>query len=239
MSVAGRAMPTVLLIDDDTTLLDVLSLPFEDAGYRVEVARDGVVGLAAIRELCPDVVISDVNMPGIDGFSLCRKLRAEKNYVPLLLLTSRDDEIDETLGLELGADDFIAKPFSTRVLLARVAALLRRQERRGEALTEKPQTTGALELFAERIEVRYRGAPIAVTMTEFRLLEALTRRPGIVLSRERLLEMVRGDGSVVVDRIVDTYVRRLRRKLEAIDPAFDAIETVIGAGYRWREPRGL
>jgi DNA-binding response OmpR family regulator len=232
-------MPTVLLIDDDPSLLDVLSLPFEDAGYRVEVARDGVVGLAAIRERCPDVVISDVNMPGIDGFSLCRKLRQEKNYVPLLLLTSRDDEIDEALGLELGADDFIAKPFSTRVLLARVAALLRRQERRGEALTEKPQTTGALELFAERIEVRYRGAPIAVTMTEFRLLEALTRRPGIVLSRERLLEMVRGDGSVVVDRIVDTYVRRLRRKLEAVDPAFDAIETVIGAGYRWKEPRGV
>jgi DNA-binding response OmpR family regulator len=232
-------MPTVLLIDDDPSLLDVLSLPFEDAGYRVEVARDGVVGLAAIRERCPDVVISDVNMPGIDGFSLCRKLRQEKNYVPLLLLTSRDDEIDEALGLELGADDFIAKPFSTRVLLARVAALLRRQERRSEASTEKPQTTGALELFAERIEVRYRGTAIAVTMTEFRLLEALTRRPGIVLSRERLLEMVRGDGSVVVDRIVDTYVRRLRRKLEAVDPAFDAIETVIGAGYRWKEPRGL
>lgn len=231
-------MPTVLLIDDDPSLLDVLSLPFEDAGYRVEVARDGVVGLAAIRERCPDVVISDVNMPGIDGFSLCRKLRQEKNYVPLLLLTSRDDEIDEALGLELGADDFIAKPFSTRVLLARVAALLRRQERRGEASIEKPQTTGDLELFAERIEVRYRGAAIAVTMTEFRLLEALTRRPGIVLSRERLLEMVRGDGSVVVDRIVDTYVRRLRRKLEAVDPAFDSIETVIGAGYRWKEPRG-
>jgi DNA-binding response OmpR family regulator len=230
-------MPTVLLIDDDPSLLDVLSLPFEDAGYRVEVARDGIVGLAAIRARCPDVVISDVNMPGLDGFSLCRKLRQAQNYVPLLLLTSRDDEIDEALGLELGADDFIAKPFSTRVLLARVAALLRRQQRRGEASPEKPQTTGDLELFAERIEVRYRAAAIAVTMTEFRLLEALTRRPGIVLSRERLLEMVRGDGSVVVDRIVDTYVRRLRRKLEAVDPAFDAIETVVGAGYRWKEPR--
>src|SRR5690348_14911018 len=196
-------MPTVLLIDDDPSLLDVLSLPFEDADYHVEIARDKVVGLAAIRERCPDVVISDVNMPGIDGFSLCRKLRGEQNFVPLLLLTSRDDEIDEALGLELGADDYIAKPFSTRVLLARVAALLRREARRGEAAPEKPHVVGPLELFAERLEVRYAGAAIAVTMTEFRLLEALTRRPGIVLSRERLLEMVRGDGSVVVDRIID------------------------------------
>src|SRR3954469_12229222 len=139
-------MPTVLLIDDDPSLLDVLSLPFEDAGYRVVVARDGVMGLSAIRERAPDVVISDVNMPGIDGFSLCRKLRQEKNYVPLLLLTSRDDEIDEALGLELGADDFIAKPFSTRVLLARVAALLRRDARRGDSSREQPHVVGALEL---------------------------------------------------------------------------------------------
>lgn len=231
-------MPVVLLIDDDPSLLDVLSLPFEDAGYRVETARDGVGGLAAIREKKPDVVVSDVNMPGLDGFSLCKRLRQDQNFVPLLLLTSRDNEIDEALGLELGADDFIAKPFSTRVLLARVAALLRRDARRNEASSERPHVVGALEVFAERLEVRYRGAPISVTMTEFRLLEALTRRPGVVLSRERLIEMVRGDGTVVVDRIVDTYVRRLRRKLEAVDPAFSSIETVVGAGYRWTEPRG-
>jgi len=231
-------MPVVLLIDDDPSLLDVLSLPFEDAGYRVELARDGHAGLLAIRERCPDVVVSDVNMPGLDGFSLCRKLREARNFVPLLLLTSRDNEIDEALGLELGADDFIAKPFSTRVLLARVAALLRREARRGESTAEAPRVVGPLELFSERLEVRYLGAPVVVTMTEFRLLEALTRRPGIVLSRERLLEMVRGDGSVVVDRIVDTYVRRLRRKLEAVEPAFASIETVVGAGYRWTEPRG-
>ena len=236
--IASAAMPVVLLIDDDPSLLDVLSLPFEDAGFRVETARDGAAGFAAIRAVRPDVVVSDVNMPGLDGFSLCKKLRQAQNFVPLLLLTSRDNEIDEALGLELGADDYLAKPFSTRVLLARVSALLRREARRGEASVEKPQVVGALELFAERIEVRYRGAPIAVTMTEFRLLEALTRRPGIVLSRERLLEMVRGDKSVVVDRIVDTYVRRLRRKLEAVDPSFDAIETMVGAGYRWREPGG-
>jgi DNA-binding response OmpR family regulator len=228
-------VPTVLLIDDDPALLDVLALPFEDAGYAVETARDGLAGLAAIREKKPDVVISDVNMPGLDGFSLCRKLRGEQNFVPLLLLTSRDSDIDEALGLELGADDYLAKPFSTRVLLARTAALLRREARRGEE--ERPHVVGDLALFSERLEVRYQGVAVSVTMTEFRILEALTRRPGVVLSRERILEMVRGDGSVVVDRIVDTYVRRLRRKMEAIDPAFASIETVVGAGYRWA-PRG-
>src|SRR4051812_5175288 len=228
-------MPTVLLIDDDPSLLDVLSLPFEDAGYRVVVARDGVMGLAAIRERCPDVVISDVNMPGIDGFSLCRKLRQEKNYVPLLLLTSRDDEIDEALGLELGADDYVAKPFSTRVLLARITALLRRDAMRANQQSERAVAKGALELFPERLEVRYATTPLTVTVTEFRLLEALATRAGFVLSRDRLLEIVRGDESVVAERIIDTYVRRLRRKLEAIDPAFDRIETVIGAGYRWKD----
>src|SRR5437868_3052843 len=148
-------MPVVLLIDDDPSLLDVLSLPFEDAGFRVETARDGMSGLALIRARCPDVVVSDVNMPELDGFALCRKLRAENNLVPFLLLTSRDNEIDEALGLELGADDFIAKPFSTRVLLARVAALLRRDARRIEPAPERPHVVGALEIFAERIEVRY------------------------------------------------------------------------------------
>jgi DNA-binding response OmpR family regulator len=226
-------VPTVLLIDDDPSLLDVLALPFEDAGYAVVTARDGLAGLAKIRDAHPDVVISDVNMPGLDGFSLCRKLRGEQNFVPLLLLTSRDSDIDEALGLELGADDYLAKPFSTRVLLARTAALLRREARRGEE--ERPHVVGDLSLFSERLEVRFQGQPVAVTMTEFRILEALTRRPGVVLSRERILEMVRGDGSVVVDRIVDTYVRRLRRKLEAIDPAFASIETVVGAGYRWAQ----
>jgi DNA-binding response OmpR family regulator len=226
-------VPTVLLIDDDPSLLDVLALPFEDAGYAVVTARDGLAGLAKIRDAHPDVVISDVNMPGLDGFSLCRKLRGEQNFVPLLLLTSRDSDIDEALGLELGADDYLAKPFSTRVLLARTAALLRREARRGEE--ERPHVVGDLSLFSERLEVRFQGTPVAVTMTEFRILEALTRRPGVVLSRERILEMVRGDGSVVVDRIVDTYVRRLRRKLEAIDPAFASIETVVGAGYRWAQ----
>ena len=226
-------MPTVLLVDDDATLLDMLALAFEDEGYEVKTARDGAAALTLASREAPDLVVTDVNMPVLDGFALCRRLREQGIEVPLLILTSRDSEIDEALGFELGADDFLAKPFSTRILLARAKALLRREKRR----LDGPETSlrvGHLELFQERLEVRFRATEIRVTVTEFRLLEALVRRPGVVFSREKLLEIARGDDSVVVERIVDTYVRRLRRKLEAIDPAFDGIETVVGAGYRFR-----
>jgi DNA-binding response OmpR family regulator len=225
----------ILLIDDDASLLDALSIAFEDAGHEVLTAPDGQRGFDRARADRPDAIVSDVNMPALDGFTLCRKLREAKDAVPLVLLTSRDNEIDEALGLELGADDYVAKPFSTRVLSARIGALLRRETRRRSSEAERPFANGALELFPERLEVRYAKQAIVVTVTEFRLLEALASRAGMVLSRDRLLEIVRGDDSVVVERIIDTYVRRLRRKLEAVDPAFDRIETVIGAGYRWKD----
>jgi DNA-binding response OmpR family regulator len=224
----------LLLIDDDPSLLDVLSMAFQDAGFEVGCARDGLAGWNRIHADRPDVVVSDVNMPGLDGFSLCKRLRAAGDQVPFILLTSRDDEIDEALGLELGADDYIAKPFSTRVLVARVQGLVRREALRAGPTPGVRVRVGLLELDAERLEVRYDGALVQVTVTEFRLLEVLVRRPGVVYSRERLLELVRGDESVVAERIVDTYVRRLRRKLEAIDPGFRGIETLVGAGYRWR-----
>lgn len=229
-------MAHLLLIDDDVALLDVLSLAFEDAGHRVTCAKDGTDGLEQLRQGKPDLIVSDVNMPGVDGFTLCRRLRGAGDSTPLILLTSRDSEIDEALGLELGADDYVSKPFSTRVLQARVAALLRREELRGGGTARAPRLVrGALELDAERLEARYQGAPVRVTVTEFRLLEALARRPGVLFSREKLLQLTRDDDSIVVDRIIDTYVRRLRRKLEAVDAAFDCIETVVGAGYRWKD----
>ncbi len=230
-----RAVPRILLVDDDAALLDALALAFEDAGHEVLTAPDGLKGLELVRAKKPDAVVSDVNMPGLDGFALCRKLRDAGDRTPIVLLTSRDNEIAEALGLELGADDYVAKPFSTRVLLARIAALLRRDALRAAQQTERAVAKGKLELFPERLEVRYAGTPIVVTVTEFRLLEALATRAGNVLSRERLLDLVRGDESVVAERIIDTYVRRLRRKLEAIDASFDRIETVIGAGYRWKD----
>lgn len=228
-------MANIVLIDDDPSLLDVLLLACEDAGHQATTAPDGAQGYERIRETKPQLVISDVNMPGLDGFSLCKRLRAEGNPVPLILLTSRDNEIDEALGLELGADDYVPKPFSTRVLMARVAALLRREAHRAGTPTQTPPVVqGELELDPERLEVRWRGEPIQVTVTEFRLMEILARRPGVVFSRTKLLEQLRGDDTVVVERIIDTYVRRLRRKFEAIETGFDRIETLVGAGYRWK-----
>ena len=227
-------MARLLLIDDDPSLLEVLTLAFEDAGHLVVTALDGAAGFRAIEAGGVELVVSDVNMPLIDGFSLCKKLRQRGNDVPLILLTSRDSDIDEALGLDGGADDYVSKPFSTRVLLLRVAALLRRSElRRSSSSTEPTLTVGRLELLPERVELRFAGVPVEVTVTEFRLLECLASRPGVVFSRERLLEQLRGD-TVVEPRIVDTYVRRLRRKLEEVDATADLIETVIGAGYRLR-----
>jgi DNA-binding response OmpR family regulator len=237
--IARARMARILLVDDDASLLDVLALAFEEAGHTTLSARDGAAALALIRTERPEAVVCDVNMPGVDGFSVCRRLREHGDPVPLILLTSRDSEIDETLGLDLGADDYLAKPFSMRVLLARVAALLRREalRRKAESKAEieaAPIGSGPLRLSPDRLEVVFHGRGVTVTVTEFRLLEALVRRPGFVLSRARLLSIVRGDDTVVIDRIVDTYVRRLRRKLEEIEPGFDRIETVVGAGYRFR-----
>jgi DNA-binding response OmpR family regulator len=227
-------MARILLIDDDPSLLDVLTLAFGDAGHTVLTASDGKSGLEAAASRAPEAIVSDINMPGLDGFTLCRRLRERNDPVPIILLTSRDNEIDEALGLELGADDYIPKPFNTRVLLARVAALLRRDAlRRGGAAVEQTVSLGNLAIDCERLEARYRDELLTLTVTEFRLLEAFARRPGLVLSRDRLLEIVRGDDSVVAERIIDTYVRRIRRKLEAVDPGFALLETVVGAGYRW------
>ena len=226
-------MARILLIDDDPSLLDALTLAFEDAGHQVLVARDGVSGAELVSREKPALLVSDINMPRLDGFALCKKIRAEGSAIPVILLSSRDGEIDESLGLELGADDYVSKPFSTRVLLARVAALLRRTEARAAPERNKLEV-GRLSLSPERLEVRFAGAAVEVTVTEFRLLECLARSPGVVFSRARLLEQLRGD-STVEARLVDTYVRRLRRKFEAIDSAASLIETVVGAGYRLRE----
>ena len=237
-------MATLLLIDDDSDLLDVLSMAVEDAGHQVLTATDGITGMGQVLRHSPALIVSDVNMPGLDGLSLCKRLRDQGVTTPIILLTSRDNEVDEALGLELGADDYVAKPFSTRVLIARISALLRRQERlsSGDAGGNGADpggdgvvTLGPLSLDAERLQVRWRDTAVRVTVTEFRMLQAFAQRPGIVLSRDRLLDLARGDDSVVAQRIIDTYIRRLRKSFLAADAGFDRIETVIGAGYRWRD----
>jgi len=227
---------TIALVDDDPGLLDVLRPELEDAGYRVITARDGKNALSIIDAERPAAVVLDVNMPGLDGLSVCRRLRAAGKSISIILLTARDSELDQALGLELGADDYVTKPFSTRVLLARIAALLRRAElRRSASLGDEIFRLGSLEIDPGRLELRYANHEIEMTLTELRVVEALARRAGRVLSRTQILEIVRGDDSVVAERIVDTYVRRLRQKFVCVDAGFDRIETVIGAGYRWRD----
>ena len=223
----------LLLIDDDPSLLDALTRAFEAAGYEVLAARDGVSGLELVSREKPALVVSDIDMPLLDGFALCKNLRAGGSAIPVILLSSRDGEIDEGLGLELGADDYLSKPFSTRVLLASVAALLRRTEARA-APEDKRLEVGRLSLSPERLEAGVSGAPVELTLTESRLLECLARSPGVVFSRARLFEQLRGD-TTAEGRLVDTYVRRLRQRFETIDPTLSLIETVVSAGYRLRE----
>jgi DNA-binding response OmpR family regulator len=228
-------MARILLVDDDPNVLDMLALTLQDEGHEVETATDGNAGLRAAERGRADLVISDVNMPGLDGFTLCHRLRSGGFVAPIVLLTARDGDIDEALGLELGADDYVVKPFSARVLLLRVAALLRREQLRaaGPSHDLPVVRVGPLLLVPERMEATWSGQPFTTTLTEFRLLVALASRPGTVHSRDQLLERIRGD--VHVDgRLIDTYVRRIRKKLRELEPDFDAIDTVPGVGYRWR-----
>jgi DNA-binding response OmpR family regulator len=177
-------MPRILLVDDDPALLDVVAMAFEDAGFAVETAGDGISAMAAVNRQRPDLVVTDVNMPRLDGLGLCRRLRRAWPQLPVILLTSRDAELDEAMALEDGADDYITKPFSTRVLLARAGALLRRGAGGVSTVGSGPRHLGPLRIDLDRVEVRFYDQPVVVTMGELRLLDVLTRRPGMVFSRD-------------------------------------------------------
>ncbi|MFO0727165.1 MAG: response regulator transcription factor [Myxococcota bacterium] len=222
-------MARLLLVEDDAPLAEALAIALAQDGHSVEREGDGRAALASILAHPPDLVISDVNMPGLDGFQLTKRLREAGFWAPILILTARDGEIDEALGLELGADDYVEKPASARVLSARVQALLRRERLRREPAGAAPLAHRGLTLDPERLEASFQGAPLSLTLTEFKILECLMRRPGVVLSRAQILDQIRGDGTHVADRIIDTYVRRLRKKLGE-----ERIETVVGAGYRFQ-----
>jgi len=234
----------LLIADDDVALNDGLRIVLEAEGHAVTMVGGGKPALAALERGGFDAIVCDVNMPDLDGFAVCRRLRERGDVTPLVLLTSRDSEIDEALGLELGADDYVTKPFSARVLVARLGALVRRSALAagaGRVAAEDAEAivrAGELVIDRARFAIAYRGVPISATLTELRLLTALVERPGRVLSRERLLELAREDDSVVAPRLVDTYVARMRKKLDGIEAgAGQQIETVTGAGYRWREAR--
>ncbi len=215
----------VLVVEDEPAIAELQRMYLAREGYGVHVERDGLAGLAAARRLRPVAVVLDVGLPGMDGTEVCRTLREEGDWVPVLFVTARDDEIDRVLGLELGADDYLTKPFSPRELVSRVRAVLRRTQ---GSVAQPPLTLGPVRLDLEMRQVTVDDIEVLLTVTEFDLLAALLRRPGRVLSREQLLSTVWGYEAAAGTRTVDVHVGQVRAKL---GPAGDLIRTVRGVGY--------
>jgi DNA-binding response OmpR family regulator len=225
----------VLLVDDDSALVCILAAALAEEGFDVATAADGLEGLRRFEACAPDLVILDVLMPELDGLELCRRIRKTAT-TPVILLTSRAEEVDRINGLELGADDYVTKPFSTRELCARIRAIDRRLAGRSPvpALDGGRLSCGDLVLDPARFEVRWKGCPIVLTRSEFEVLAALVRHRGLVLGRERLLDLTHGADVTITGRTVDTFIKRIRKKLREADPGFDEIGTVFGIGYRYR-----
>jgi two-component system response regulator ChvI len=231
----------IALVDDDRNILTSVSIALQAEGFVTRVYTDPTAALKAFAEKLPDLGVFDIKMPQMDGIELLRRVR-EFSAMPVIFLTSKDDELDEALGLAMGADDYIAKPFSQRLLIARIRALLRRQElARGEATATEsepepaPLERGRLTMDPARHKVRWGGRDVTLTVTEFLLLEALAQRPGVVKTRNQLLDIAYHDDVFVDDRTIDSHIKRMRRKFRAVDPEFDSIETLYGVGYKFQD----
>jgi len=231
----------IALVDDDRNILTSVSIALQAEGFVTRVYSDPTLALKALGENPPDLAVLDIKMPQMDGMELLRRIR-ETSLVPVIFLTSKDDELDEALGLAMGADDYIAKPFSQRLLIARIRAILRRQDlAKGEAaaLRDEPEQPllerGRLVMDPARHKVLWDGKEVTLTVTEFLILEALAQRPGVVKTRNQLLDIAYHDDVFVDDRTIDSHIKRIRRKFRAHDPEFDAIETLYGVGYRFDE----
>jgi two-component system response regulator ChvI len=231
---------TIALVDDDRNILTSVSIALQAEGFLTRVYPDGEPALKALIDNPPDLAVFDIKMPRMDGLELLRRLR-EKSRVPVIFLTSKDDEIDEALGLAMGADDYIAKPFSQRLLIARIRAILRRSEVSLPGASEEvagatgPIERGRLCMDPARHRTTWKGEAVTLTVTEFLILETLAQRPGIVKTRNQLMDAAYQDDIYVDDRTIDSHIKRLRRKFRAGDPDFDSIETLYGAGYRFSE----
>jgi DNA-binding response OmpR family regulator len=222
---------TILVVDDEPAIVDVLTYNLEKAHYRVIAARDGEEALEQVRRQRPDLVILDLMLPGLDGLEVCRTIRREGD-LPIIMLTARDEEIDRVVGLELGADDYVVKPFSMRELMARVKSVLRRTSST-KSTTEEMLSINRLTLDADRHEVHWDGILISLSALEFELLHTFMRHAGQVLTREQLLNLVWGYDYTGDLRVVDTAVKRLRSKLRTLDPdAEELLSTVRGVGYK-------
>lgn len=231
---------TIALVDDDRNILQSLSIALQAEGFVTRIYADGEAALKPLIDNPPDLAVFDIKMPRLDGLELLRRIR-EKSQLPVIFLTSKDDELDEALGLAMGADDYIAKPFSQRLLIARIRAILRRvelnrtPEEPGDEPVADPIERGRLVMDPARHKVLWDGKAVTLTVTEFLILEMLASRPGIVRTRNQLMDAAYQDDVYIDDRTIDSHIKRLRRKFRAVDDEFDAIETLYGAGYRFSD----
>jgi two-component system response regulator ChvI len=231
-------MPTIALVDDDRNILTSVGITLEAEGYQVQKYSDGAAALQGLQDSPPDMAIFDIKMPRMDGMELLRRIR-QKSDLPIIFLTSKDDEIDELFGLKMGADDFIKKPFSQRLLVERVKAVLRRAvPRDGTVAPQEAAKTidrGKLSMDPDRHSCTWDAKPVTLTVTEFLILQSLAQRPGIVKSRDALMDAAYDDQVYVDDRTIDSHIKRLRKKFKGTDDDFDMIETLYGVGYRFKE----
>ncbi len=231
----------IALVDDDRNILTSVSIALQAEGFTTRVYSDGAVALKALGENPADLGVFDIKMPRMDGMELLRRLR-EFSSMPVIFLTSRDDELDEALGLAMGADDYIAKPFSQRLLIARIRAILRRQDlakSEATASSDAPEPElllrGRLSMDPARHKVSWDGKAVVLTVTEFLILETLAQRPGVVKNRNQLLDIAYHEDVYVDDRTIDSHIKRIRRKFRTADSEFDGIETLYGVGYRFND----
>ena len=231
-------MPTIALVDDDHNILTSVSIALEAEGYRVMTYSDGASALDGFKTSPPDVAVLDIKMPRMDGMEMLRRLR-QKSDMPVIFLTSKDEEIDELFGLKMGADDFIRKPFSQRLLVERVKAVLRRSTSKDptnpKEADAKVLERGLLRMDPERHICTWKSEAVTLTVTEFLILRALASRPGVVKSRNALMDAAYDDQVYVDDRTIDSHVKRLRKEFKSVDDAFDMIDTLYGVGYRFKD----
>ncbi|MEO0912721.1 MAG: response regulator transcription factor [Pseudomonadota bacterium] len=229
---------TIALVDDDRNILTSVSMVLEGEGYTVRSYNDGATALSAFDKAMPDLAVFDIKMPRMDGMELLRQVR-QKSDLPVIFLTSKDEEIDELIGLRMGADDYVRKPFSQRLLVERIRAILRRRDaiKNGPAAETDTNTItrGSLTMDPLRHAVFWKEMPITLTVTEFLILQALAQRPGFVKSRDQLLDVAYDDQVYVDDRTIDSHIKRIRKKFKAHDDEFTSIETLYGIGYRYNE----
>jgi two-component system response regulator ChvI len=227
---------TIALVDDDRNILTSVSMTLEAEGFAVRIYTDGAEALRGLMQSPVDLAVLDIKMPRMDGMELLEKLR-RSSELPVIFLTSKDDEVDELMGLRMGADDYIKKPFSQRLLIERIRTLLRREASRNttEKTGEAAIARGDLTLDPNRHLCTWKNQPVELTVTEFLLLKALAQRPGHVKSRDQLMDSAYGENIYVDDRTIDSHIKRLRKKFKVLDNDFNQIETLYGVGYRYRD----